>query len=255
VADTVIAQRLSQVDGVAEVTVSGAEQPSIRVRVNPVAIAAMGINLEDVRLAIINANAAGPLGAFDSDGVASVIGANAQMRDPQEYRNIVVKSANGAVTLLGSIATVEQSTRNSRSAAWFNGQPAVIINITKQAGSNVVETVDRIHALLPEIKRWVPPDIKFSVLSDRTQMIRASVRDMQFTLGATVLLVMLVVFVFLRRPTPTIAVGITVPLSMAGTFAAMWLIGYSIDNLSLMALAVSVGFVVDDAIVMIENAF
>ena len=255
IADTVVAQRLSQIDGVAEASVSGAEQPAIRVRVNPAAIASMGINLEDVRLAIVNANAAGPVGAFDSDGVAEVIGTNTQMRDPREYRDIVVKSANGAVTLLGSIATVEQSTRNSRGAAWFNRQPAILINITKQAGANVIETVDRIQALLPELKRWVPPDIVFSVLSDRTLMIRASVRDMQLTLGATVLLVMLVVFVFLRRLTPTIAVGVTVPLSLAGTCAAMWLAGYSIDNLSLMALAVSVGFVVDDAIVMIENAF
>ena len=187
VADTVIAQRLSQIDGVAEANVSGAEQPAIRVRVNPVAIASMGINLEDVRLAIVNANAAGPLGAFDSDGVAEVIGTNTQMRDPRQYRDIVVKSANGAVTLLGSIATIEQSTRNSRGAAWFNRQPAILINVTKQAGANVIETVDRIQALLPELKRWVPPDIVFSVLSDRTLMIRASVRDMQLTLGATVL--------------------------------------------------------------------
>ncbi len=255
IADTVIAQRISQIDGVAQVTVNGAEQPAIRVRVNPVAIAAMGINLEDVRLAIVNANAAGPLGAFDSDGVAEVIGTNPQMRDPREYRDIVVKSANGAVTLLGSIATIEESTRNSRSAAWFNKKPAVLINITKQANANVIETVDRIQALLPELKRWVPQDIQLAVLSDRTLMIRASVRDMQITLAATVVLVMLVVFVFLRRPTPTLAVGVTVPLSLAGTFAAMWLVGYSIDNLSLMALAVSVGFVVDDAIVMIENVF
>src|SRR6516225_5968701 len=254
-ADTVVAQRLSQIDGVAEASVSGAEQPAIRVRVNPAAIASMGINLEDVRLAIVNANAAGPVGAFDSDGVAEVISTNTQMRDPREYRDIVVKSANGAVTLLGSIATAEQSTRNSRAAAWFNRQPAILININKQAGANVIETVDRIQALLPELKRWVPPDIQFSVLSDRTLMIRASVRDMQLTLGATVLLVMLVVFVFLRRLTPTIAVGVTVPLSLAGTCAAMWLAGFSIDNLSLMALAVSVGFVVDDAIVMIENTF
>jgi hydrophobe/amphiphile efflux-1 (HAE1) family protein len=255
VADTVLAQRISQIDGVAQVTVNGAEQPAIRVRVNPVAIAAMGINLEDVRLAIVNANAAGPAGVFDSDGVAEVIATNAQLRDPSEYRDIVVKSANGAVTLLGSIATIEESTRNSRSAAWYNGKPAVLLQITKQADANVIETVDRIQALLPELKRWVPPDIKFSVLSDRTLMIRASVRDMQLTLGATVVLVMLVVFLFLRRPTPTIAVGITVPLSLAGTCAAMWLAGFSINNLSLMALAVSVGFVVDDAIVMIENAF
>jgi multidrug efflux pump len=255
VADTVLAQRISQLDGVAEATVNGAEQPAIRVRVNPVAIATMGLSMEDVRLAIINANAAGPLGVFDSDGVAQTIATNGQMRDPREYRNIVVKSQNGAVTLLGDIATVEQSTRNSRAAAWFNGQPAILINITKQADANVIETVDRIYAMLPELKRWVPAGIQFSVLTDRTLMIRASVRDMQLTLGATIVLVMLVVFVFLRRSAPTVAVGITVPLSLSGTCAAMWFAGFSIDNLSLMALAVSVGFVVDDAIVMIENTF
>jgi multidrug efflux pump len=255
VADTVLAQRISQLDGVAEATVNGAEQPAIRVRVNPVAIASMGLSMEDVRLAIINANAAGPLGVFDSDGVAETIATNGQMRDPREYRDIVVKSQNGAVTLLGDIATVEQSTRNSRAAAWFNGQPAVLINITKQADANVIETVDRIYAMLPGLKRWVPAGIQFSVLTDRTLMIRASVRDMQLTLGATIVLVMLVVFVFLRRSAPTVAVGITVPLSLSGTCAAMWFAGFSIDNLSLMALAVSVGFVVDDAIVMIENTF
>src|SRR5262252_3899686 len=255
VADTVLAQRISQIDGVAEATVSGAEQPAMRVRVNPVAIAAMGLSMEDVRLAIVNANAAGPLGVFDSDGVAQTIATNAQMRDPRDYRNIVVKSQNGAVTLLGAIATVEQRTRNSRAAAWYNGQPAILINITKQADANVIETVDRIYTLLPELKRWVPAGIHFSILTDRTRMIRASVRDMQRTLGATIVLVMLVVFIFLRRLSPTIAVGITVPLSLSGTCAAMWFAGFSIDNLSLMALAVSVGFVVDDAIVMIENTF
>jgi multidrug efflux pump len=255
VADTVVAQRIAQVAGVAEVLVAGAEQPAIRVRVNPVAIAAMGLSMEDVRLAIINANAAGPLGQFDADGVAQTISANAQMRDPREYRDIIVNSQNGAVTRLRDIATVEQSTRNSRSAAWFNGQPAILINITKQADANVIETVDRIRAMLPDLKRWTPAGVRFDVLSDRTLMIRASVRDMQLTLGATVVLVMLVVFLFLRRAAPTAAVGITVPLSLSGTCVAMWLAGFSIDNLSLMALAVSVGFVVDDAIVMIENTF
>src|SRR6266481_3705408 len=253
--DTLLAQRISQLDGVAEATVNGAEQPAMRVRVNPVAIASMGLSMEDVRLAIINANAAGPLGAFDSDGIAQTIATNGQMRDPREYRDIVVKSRNGAVTLLGDIASVEQSTRNSRAAAWFNGQPAILINITKQADANVIETVDRIYAMLPELKRWVPAGIQFSVLTDRTLMIRASVRDMQLTFGATIILVMMVVFIFLRRLASTVAVGITVPLSLSGTCAAMCLAGYSIDNLSLMALAVSVGFVVDDAIVMIENAF
>ncbi|HET7880995.1 MAG TPA: efflux RND transporter permease subunit, partial [Acetobacteraceae bacterium] len=255
VADTVVAQRIAQVDGVAEVNVAGAEQPAIRVRVNPVAIATMGLSMEDVRLAIINANAVGPLGTFDSDGVALTIATDTQMRDPVEYRNIAVNVRNGAVTHLGDIASVEQSTRNSRSAAWFNGQPAILISITKQADANVIETVDRIYAMLPELKRWVPAGVRFQVLTDRTLMIRASVRDMQLTLGATIILVMLVVSVFLRRIAPTVAVGITVPLSLSGTCAAMWLAGFSIDNLSLMALTVSVGFVVDDAIVMIENTF
>jgi hydrophobe/amphiphile efflux-1 (HAE1) family protein len=255
VADTVIAQRLSRVNGVAEVNVAGTEQPAVRVRVNPVAIASIGISMEDVRLAIVNANAAGPLGVFDGEHVAEVITTNAQLSEPSEYRNIVVKSHHGAVTLLGSIATVEMSTRNSRSAAWYNGRPAILINVTKQVDANIVDTVDRIHRILPELEHWVPADVHFSSVTDRTLMIRASVRDMQLTLGATVALVIVVVFVFLRRLTPTVAVGITVPLSMSGTFAAMWLCGFSVNNLSLMALAVSVGFVVDDAIVMIENAY
>src|SRR5262249_779454 len=161
----------------------------------------------------------------------------------------------GNIVRVGDVATVEQGTRNSRSAAWFNRQPAILLNITKQNDANVIKTVDSIRALIPELKRWIPAGIDISVLSDRTATIRASVLDMQYTLIATVFLVMLVVFLFLRRTTPTIAAGITVPLSLAGTCAAMWAVGYSINNLSLMALAVSVGFVVDDAIVMIENMF
>src|SRR6202011_3589757 len=145
--------------------------------------------------------------------------------------------------------------RSSRSASWFNSQPSVLLVLTKQANSNVIETVDRVYQLLPEIKRWIPPGVDVTVLSDRTQTIRASVRDMQLTLIATVILVMLVVFLFLRRAAATLAAGVTVPLSLAGTCAMMWAAGFSIDNLSLMALAVSVGFVVDDAIVMIENVY
>jgi len=153
------------------------------------------------------------------------------------------------------VATVEQSNRNSRSAAMFNAQPAILLIITKQRDANVIDTVDAIKELLPEIKRWIPPGIDISILSDRTGTIRASVFDMQVTLGLSVVLVMMVVYIFLRRPTPTIAAGITVPLSLAGTCAAMWCAGFSVNNLTLMALAVSVGFVVDDAIVMIENMF
>src|SRR5229473_1354877 len=254
-ADSVIAQRLSQIEGVAEVTVNGAEQPAVRVRVDPIALASMGLALEDVRTAIANTNAVGPLGVFNGAERAITIAANDQLRTAADYDPIVVRSANGAVVKLSAVASIELGVRDLRAAAWFNGQPSVLLVINKQANSNVIETVDRIYALLPEIKRWIPAGIDISVLSDRTQTIRASVFDMQLTLVATVVLVMLVVFVFLRRAATTVAAGVTVPLALAGTCAMMWVAGFSIDNLSLMALAVSVGFVVDDAIVMIENTF
>ncbi|MGB9366623.1 MAG: efflux RND transporter permease subunit [Xanthobacteraceae bacterium] len=254
-ADTVVAQRIAQVSGVADVTVSGAEQPAVRVRVNPGAIASAGISLEQVRTAIAAANAQSPLGVLDGSDQAETLGTNDQLRRAPDYRDVIVKSSNGTVVRLSDIATVDQSTRNTRSAAWFNKQPSVLLIITKQGDANVIETVDNIKALIPEIKRWIPADIDFSILSDRTGTIRASVGDMQLTLVGTICLVMLVVFLFLRRATPTIAAGVTVPLSLAGTCALMWCVGFSIDNLSLMALAVSVGFVVDDAIVMIENVF
>jgi multidrug efflux pump len=255
VADSVIAQRIAQIEGVAEVTVSGAEQPAIRIQVNPVAIASMGVSMEDVRTAIANANAFSPLGTFDGPDFARTIGTNDQLRSPSEYRNIIVKTVNGSPIRLGAIASVEASVRNSRSAAWFNLQPSVLLIITKQADANVIDTVDRIHELLPELKRWIPADTEISVLSDRTTTIRASVFDMQLTLVATIALVMMVVFLFLRRLAATVAAGVTVPLALSGTFALMWLAGFSVDNISLMALAVAVGFVVDDAIVMIENVF
>ncbi len=254
-ADSVIAQRLAQIEGVAEITVNGAEQPAIRVRVDPIALASMGLALEDVRTAIANTNAVGPIGAFNSSERAVTISANDQLRSAADYDPIAVRAANGTVVRLSAIASIELGVRDSRAAAWFNGQPSVLLVINKQANSNVIETVDRIYALLPEIKRWIPVGIDISVLSDRTQTIRASVRDMQLTLLATIVLVMLVVFVFLRRTATTVAAGVTVPLSLAGTCAMMWAAGFSIDNLSLMALAVAVGFVVDDAIVMIENCF
>jgi hydrophobe/amphiphile efflux-1 (HAE1) family protein len=255
VADSVIAQRMSQVDGVAEVTVNGAEQPAMRIRVNPVAIASMGIAMEDVRSAISDANAATPLGTFDGGDLAHTIGTNDQLRTVPEYKNLVIKAANGVLVKLGAIADVELGVRNSRSAAWFNAQPSVLLVVTKQADANVIDTVDRIYDMLPDLKRWIPADIQISVLSDRTQTIRSSVHDMQLTLMATIVLVMLVVFLFLRRAAATLAAGVTVPLALAGTCAAMWAAGFSIDNISLMALAVSVGFVVDDAIVVIENVF
>src|SRR5262245_14818399 len=254
-ADTVIAQRISQVDGVAEVQVAGAEQPAIRVRVDPGRLAAMGVSIEDVRLAITNANAMAPLGIIDGDQRAIALEANAQLRKVEDYQNIIIKVLNGNAVRLSSVATVEQGTRNSRSAARFNHQPAVLLTIVKSADANVLDTVDRIQEIIPDIKRWIPAGIDVSVLSDRTMTLRASVHDMQLTLALSIALVMMVVYIFLRRPTPTIAAGITVPLSLAGTCAAMWCAGFSVNNLTLMALAVSVGFVVDDAIVMIENMY
>jgi hydrophobe/amphiphile efflux-1 (HAE1) family protein len=254
-ADTVIAQRISQVDGVAEVQVAGAEQPAIRIRVEPGRLAAMGVSIEDVRTAITNANAIAPLGIIDGEQRAIALETNAQLRKVDDYRDIIIKVVNGTAVRLASVASIEQGTRNARSAARFNHQPAVLLTIVKSADANVLDTVDRIQEILPDIKRWIPAGIDISVLSDRTTTLRASVHDMQLTLGLSIVLVMLVVYIFLRRPTPTIAAGVTVPLSLAGTCAAMWCAGFSINNLTLMALAVSVGFVVDDAIVMIENMY
>jgi multidrug efflux pump len=255
VADTVLAQRISQVPGVGEVTVSGADQPAVRIALNPVALSNAGIATDDVRLAIINANPLGPVGIFNGGRQSETLSINRQMRTAAEFRDIVIKSSNGNFVRLSDVAEVEDSVRNNRSIAWFNKQPAVLIQITKQGDANVIDTVDRVRALIPELKQWIPAGVDISTLVDRTGTIRASVADMQLTLLATAILVMVVVFAFLRRITPTIAAGVSVPLALAGTCAGMWLAGYSINNLSLMALAISVGFVVDDAIVMIENMY
>jgi hydrophobe/amphiphile efflux-1 (HAE1) family protein len=254
-ADSVIAQRLSQVDGVADVTVAGSEQPALRVSVDPTRLSSMGLSMEDVRTAVANSNAVGPIGTFDGSARAVTIGINDQLRMASEYEPLVVKTIDGTVIRLSTVASITPGVRNSRSAGWFNRDPSVLLIITKQGNANVIDTVDRIYALLPELRERVPAGLEISTLTDRTQTIRASVHDMQLTLAATAALVMMVVFLFLRRTAATIAAGITVPLSLAGTCAAMWLAGFSIDNLSLMALAVCIGFVVDDAIVMIENMF
>ena len=255
IADTVIAQRISQVPGVGEVTVSGADQPAVRIELNPVALSNAGIATDDVRQAIINANPLGPVGIFNGGRQSETLSVNRQMRSAAEFRDILIKSSNGNFVRLSDVAEVEDATRNSRSIAWFNRQPAVLIQVTKQGDANVIDTVDRVKALIPELKQWIPGGVDISVLTDRTGTIRASVQDMQLTLLATAFLVMLVVFVFLRRIAPTVAAGVSVPLALAGTCGGMWLAGFSIDNLSLMALAISVGFVVDDAIVMIENMY
>ncbi|MGY3622406.1 multidrug efflux pump [Bradyrhizobium sp. USDA 10063] len=255
VADTVLLQRMAQVPGVGNVAVSGAEQPAVRIQLNPVALSSAGLSTEAVRAAIINANPLGPVGIFNGERQSEMLGLNPQMRRAQEFRGIVVKSSNGNFVRLSDVAEVEDSVRNVRSVAWFNNQPAVLIYIRKQADANVIDTVDGIKALIPELKQWIPAGVEISTLVDRTGTIRASVRDMHLTLLTTAVLVMVVVFVFLRRIMLMVAAGISVPLTLAGSCVGMWGAGFSIDNLSLMALAISIGFVIDDTIVMIENMF
>lgn len=252
-ADTVVVQRLSQVQGVAQVIVGGADQPAVRISADQNRLAAMGVSLDALRKTIVNANTLGPLGQLDGATHALSLGTNNQLNSLDEYRKLVVKTVKGDSVLLSSVARVENGVRNTLSAAWYNGKPAVLLIITKQGDANALATVDRIRTLLPQLKRWIPAGINISILSDRTTTIRASVQHMQETLAISIVLVMLVVFVFLRRVTATIAAGITVPLALLGTCAMMWVANFSIDNISLMALLVSVGFVVDDAIVMIEN--
>ncbi|MDJ0449517.1 efflux RND transporter permease subunit [Methylocystis sp. JR02] len=251
--DSVIAQRISQVPGVAEARIAGAEQPAIRVQVDSARLAAMNLGVNEVGKALFTANAHAAVGALSGGSQEITFDTTDQLSTPEDYRNIVVASRNGAIVKLGDVARVERGVRNRMSAGWFNGKPAVIIIVTKQPSANVIETVDHIKSLLPQMQQWIPAGIKIHVFADRTQTIRASIHDIQLTLAISVALVMMVVFFFLRRATPVIAAGITVPLSLVGTCAAMWLAGFSIDNLSLMALTIAVGFVVDDAIVMIEN--
>ncbi len=253
IADTVIVQRMSQVEGVADVTVAGGDQPAVRVQADPARLAAAGLGLDDLRKAIANANVRGALGAIQGDEIVEMISADDHLSRPEDFEKIVVKSAKGAIVRVEDVATVSAGVRNTRAAGWYNGRPAVILTLTRQADANVIDTVDRVRALIPELKRWVPAGLEFSVVNDRTVTIRASVADTRTTLFVSIGLVMAVVVAFLGRLTPTIAAGVTVPLALSGTFAAMWVAGFSIDNLSLMALTIAVGFVVDDAIVMIEN--
>jgi multidrug efflux pump len=253
IADTLIAQRIAQVRGVGEVTVSGAEQPAIRVRVDPARIAAMGVGLEDVRTAVVNSSFISPVGAFDHDGSAETIGLDGQLNTSTDYQNVVVAVKDGKIIRLGDIASVIAGTRNSRTAGWYNGKPAVILNVTKEASANIIETIDGVKNIIPELRKWMPAGVDFSIMSDRSTTIRASILDLQKTLAISIGLVTMVVFLFLRRVSSTAAAAIAVPLSLSGTFGVMWIAGYSIDNLSLMAITVAVGFVVDDAIVMIEN--
>jgi hydrophobe/amphiphile efflux-1 (HAE1) family protein len=252
-ADRVLAQRIDQVPGVAQVGVNGAQKAAVRVQVNPAAVAAMGLSLEDIRTALANANVDAPKGVLDGRNESFPLGVNDQLLTAPEYSPLIVASKNGTPVRLDQVATVIESQENNFQAGWFNRDRAVLLVISKQSGANVIETVDQIKALLPQLRQWIPPAVHLAVLSDRTVTIRASVNDVQRTMLISILLVILVVFVFLRRAWSTIAASVAVPLALTGTFGAMYLADYSLDNLSLMALTISVGFVVDDAIVMIEN--
>jgi hydrophobe/amphiphile efflux-1 (HAE1) family protein len=252
-ADTVLAQRLSQVDGVSNVTVNGAEKPAVRIDLDPTRLAAAGVSAQDVTTAVKAANVTGPAGGFQGPKQAEIIGVNGQITKADQYRRLVLKAGGGAVLQLSNVATVTDGVANTRLAAWDGKTPAILLTISKQAGANVIQTVDRVQALLPRLAEWMPANIKLTVIQDRTATIRASVNDVQYTLLVTIALVLMVVFLFMRRLVPIVAAAVTVPLSLCGTLAGMWFMGYLLDNFSLMALTISVGFVVDDAIVMIEN--
>ncbi len=251
--DTRLAQKLSQLPGVGLVSISGGQRPAVRVQANPQALAANGLNLDDLRTSIGSANVSSAKGSFDGPTRASTLDANDQLRSADEYRKLVIAWKNGAAIRLGDVATVVDGAENTRLAAWANARPAVILNIQRQPGANVIETVDRIKALLPQLQAALPGSIDVQLLTDRTTTIRASVKDVRNELLLAVALVVAVIFVFLRSVSATIIPSVAVPLSLVGTFAFMYVAGFSINNLTLMALTIATGFVVDDAIVMIEN--
>ncbi|HEY5996119.1 MAG TPA: MdtB/MuxB family multidrug efflux RND transporter permease subunit [Candidatus Deferrimicrobiaceae bacterium] len=252
-ADTRFAQKISQLPGVGLVRISGGQRPAVRVHANPTALASYGMTMEDLRAAIASANVNQAKGGFDGPRQAAIIGANDQLLSSREYRQMIVAYRNGGPIRLSDIADVVDDAEDLNQAAWRNETPAVIVNIQRQPGANVIEVVDRIKKLLPQLKGSLPASVEVSILTDRTTTIRASVRDVQLELMLAVGLVVLVIFLFLRNLPATFIPSIAVPLSLVGTFGAMYLLGYSLNNLSLMALTISTGFVVDDAIVMIEN--
>ena len=254
-ADQIIAQRISQVEGVSQVNINGAEKSAVRVQIHTSALASTGLSLEDIRTYLGQVNVDSPLGSLEGKGQSYVLKSNDQLFDPQPYRNLIVKQLNGTPIPLKALGNVVEGVENARLAGWAGDRPAVLLMIFKQPGANVIETVDRVKGALPQLQKWISPSIKIDVVSDRTQTIRGSVADVQFSLGLSIGLVVMVIFLFLRRFWPTFIASITVPLALAGTFGGMYLLKYSIDNLSLMAITISVGFVVDDAIVVIENVF
>src|SRR5437660_436093 len=252
-ADTTLAQKISQLPGVGLVTISGGQKPAVRIQANPTALASYGLSLEDVRSGLAAANTDQAKGNIQGPHQSFSIGANDQIYSGDEYKPIIIAYHNGAPVRVQDVANVIDGVENVQQSAWMNKTPAVIVNVQRQPGANIINVVDRIVNLLPQLNAALPPTVKVTVLTDRTVTIRASVHDVEFELLLTIALVVMVIFVFLRHVAATIIPSVAVPLSIVGTFGVMYLLGYSLDNLSLMALTISTGFVVDDAIVMIEN--
>ncbi|HLN48560.1 MAG TPA: MdtB/MuxB family multidrug efflux RND transporter permease subunit [Steroidobacteraceae bacterium] len=252
-ADTRIAQKISQLKGVGVVSISGGQRPAVRVVVNPRAVAAYGLNLDDLRTTINNANQNGPKGTLDGPSSAYTVNTNDQIRNAEDYGSVVIAYKNGAPVRLRDVATLVSGAENAKLGGWMNTTPALIMNVQRQPGANVVDVVDRIHDLLPSLQAAMPAGVDVAVLTDRTTTIRASVADVEFELALAVVLVVLVIYLFLRNVPATVIPSLSVPLSLIGTFAVMYLANFSLNNLSLMALTIATGFVVDDAIVMIEN--
>src|SRR5499426_2356525 len=252
-ADTILAQKISQLPGVGLVRISGGQRPAVRVRVNPEKLASLGMGLEDVRAAMGTANVDQAKGNFETDRQSFTIGANDQILSAKDYRPIIIAYRKGAPVRLQDVADVLEDVENSRQAAWMNETPAVILNVQRQPGANTIQVADRIKELLPQLRASLPATVRVAVLTDRTETIRASVADIQFEMVLTIGLVVMVMFLFLRNLPATLIPSVAVPLSLVGAFGLMYLIGFSLNNLTLMALTISTGFVVDDAIVMIEN--
>jgi len=252
-ADTLLAQKLSEVTGVGLVTIEGNQKPAVRVQVDPSRTAAQGLSLEDVRSALSAANVDAPKGSFDGSHQAYAINANDQLFSAADYDGVILAYRNGAPVRLRDVGRAVDSVENTKLAGWFGDKPAVILDIQRQPGANIIQTVDRIKKILPQLLTAIPPSVHVSILTDRTTTIRASVADVQFTLILTVFLVVLVIFLFLRKLWATVIPSVALPLAIVGTFGVMRIAGFSLDNLSLMALTIATGFVVDDAIVMIEN--
>jgi len=252
-ADNILAQQLSQISGVAQVTINGQQKPAVRIQIDPAKLASLGLSLEDVRTQIAGASADAPKGTLDGAQQSFAVYDNDQILSAAPWNDVIVAYRKGAPVRISDIGRAVDGAENVKLAAWANGKRCILLAVFKQPGANVIDTVNQVKAALPHLQSTIPAAIDVAILADRTQTIRASVSDVEATLVITICLVVAVIFLFLRNPWATIIPGVTVPLSLAGTFGAMYLLGYSLDNLSLMGITIAVGFVVDDAIVMLEN--